>query len=100
MSIQNRIQRPEVPYLNNLHLAVMVVLINLPLAMLFQYGRPLTWTGLQIDAAICGWTTVLISFWVAKRNVSIRWGKALCLRKCPSAPSCRKCRVAYLPFPS
>lgn len=86
MSIQNRIQRPEVPYLNNLHLAVIVVLINMPLAMLFQYGRPLTWTGLQMDAAICAWTTVLISFWVAKRNVSITRGQGALPAQVPPQP--------------
>lgn len=90
MSIQNRIQRPEVPYLNNLHLAVMVVLINLPLAMLFQYGRPLTWTDLQMDAAICGWTTVLISFWLAKRNVSIRRGQGALPAQVPLSPLMQK----------
>lgn len=75
MPAQNRTQRPEVPYLNNLHMAALVVLINLPLAFLFQYGRPLTVKDLLTDAAICGWTTALISLWLAKRAVGARRGK-------------------------
>ena len=75
MPIQNRTQRPEVPYLNNLHMAALVVLINLPLAFLFQYGRLLTTKDLLTDAAICGWTTVLISLWLAKRAVGARRGQ-------------------------
>lgn len=72
MSIQNRPQRPEVPYLNNAHMAALVVLINLPLAFLFQYGRALSAKDLLMDAAVCGWTTAMISFWLAKRAVNAR----------------------------
>ena len=53
--------RTELPYLNNLPMALTVCAINLPLAFIFQYGRELTVYYFVVDAAICGVLTAFTS---------------------------------------
>ena len=63
--------RTELPYLNNLPMALLVAGINLALAFVFQYGRLLAMEDLLIDVAICGLVTAFTSLgyapWAAPR---------------------------------
>lgn len=70
MSLQHQMRRHEVPYLSNAHLALVVAVINLPIAFVFHYGRALTRIDLLTDAMICGLITAFTSLWFAKRAVN------------------------------
>lgn len=66
------IRRTELPYLNNLPMALLICAINIPLAFVFQYGRQLNTSDLILDAAICGFTSAFFSLLYTNRAVASR----------------------------
>lgn len=59
-----------IPYIDNLPLIILTVLINLAAAFLFMNGRLLTRQDILIDAAICGVTTSVINTVLVYRVIS------------------------------
>ncbi|NLC97253.1 MAG: hypothetical protein GX675_06775 [Erysipelotrichaceae bacterium] len=64
--------RTELPYLNNLPMALFVCFINIALAFVFQYGRVLTVSDLVVDASLCGIVTAFTSlgyaYWAVEKQ--------------------------------
>ncbi len=90
--------RTELPYLNNLPMALLVCAINLALAFVFQYGRRLFADDLVIDAAICGVITAFTSLGYARRAVDARRRRGALPAQVPLSPFMQRLPRAYLPL--
>lgn len=90
--------RTELPYLNNLPMALLVCVINLILAFVFQYGRLLSTTDLLIDVALCGVVTAFTSLGYARWAVAKRRRQGALPAEVPQNPFMQKLPGAYLPL--
>ena len=52
------------PYIDNIPIILLTALINLAVAFIAYYGRPLTLGDILVDAGICGMTTSLIDVFI------------------------------------
>jgi len=57
------------PYINNLRIILLTVLINLAAVFIFFFGRPLTLSGILLDAGICGVTTSFIDVFSVRSRI-------------------------------
>ncbi len=90
--------RTELPYLNNLPMALLVAAINLALAFVFQYGRLLATEDLLIDVAICGLVTAFTSLGYARWAVEKRRRQGALPRQVPLSAFMQKLPRAYVPL--
>lgn len=90
--------RTELPYLNNLPMALLVAVINLALAFVFQYGRLLTTEDLLIDVAICGLVTAFTSLGYARWAVEKRRRQGALPSQVPTSVFMQKLPRAYVPL--
>ena len=90
--------RAELPYLNNLPMALVVCAINLPLAFIFQYGRTLRVDDFLIDAAICGGVTSFVSLAYTRWAVSSRRAGGVLPARVPLSPFMQKLPGGYFPL--
>lgn len=90
--------RTELPYLNNLPMALIVCAINLALAFVFQYGRSLSADDLVIDAAICGVVTAFTSLGYARWAVDVRRRRGALPAQVPLSPFMQKLPRTYIPL--
>ncbi len=90
--------RTELPYLNNLPMALLVAGINLALAFVFQYGRLLAMEDLLIDVAICGLVTAFTSLGYARWAVEKRRRQGALPSQVPVSTFMQNLPKAYLPL--
>ncbi|MGI6545743.1 MAG: hypothetical protein ACOX2M_04780 [Fastidiosipilaceae bacterium] len=90
--------RTELPYLNNLPMALLVCAINVILAFVFQFGRSLTVTDLVVDAALCGVVTAFTSLGYARWAVAARRRRGELPTQVPLSPFMQKLPRSYLPL--
>lgn len=90
--------RTELPYLNNLPMALLVAVINLALAFVFQYGRSLSTEDLLIDAAFCGLVTAFTSLGYARWAVGKQRRQGALPSQVPISPFMQRMPRAYIPL--
>ncbi|MDD4080130.1 MAG: hypothetical protein PHP02_01785 [Eubacteriales bacterium] len=90
--------RTDLPYLNNLPMALVVCIINLPLAFLVQYGRALTVRDFVIDAAICGVVTAFTSLAYTRWAVGSRRAHGALPAQVPTGAFVQRMPRSYFPL--
>ncbi|NLA81852.1 MAG: hypothetical protein GX849_03360 [Clostridiaceae bacterium] len=90
--------RTELPYLNNLPMALLVAAINLALAFVFQYGRLLATADLLIDVASCGLVTAFTSLGYARWAVDKRRRQGALPGQVPISTFMQRLPRAYIPL--
>lgn len=90
--------RTELPYLNNLPMALLVCAINLVLALVFQYGRLLSTEDLLVDAALCGLVTAFTSLGYSRWAVNNRRRQGALPSQVPLSSFMQKLPRAYFPL--